>query len=100
MYGLLLSHMDYAVVHGFMYTTPRPVGAPEGAKGSPPKPLFKLLTWLHPEVRRRIARAKDAVAERLWIKDLKHWDDEVKPQAVREHLAVQRVDPPRSTTRD
>jgi len=92
-YGLLLSHIDYYMLHGFMYSAPRPVGAPENAKGPPPKPIFKLLTWLHPEVRSRISTSRKALQERRWIADLRHWDEEVKPQAVREHLEVQRVDP-------
>ncbi len=92
MYGLLLDKLDQAVLHGFMYTAPRPVGAPLDAKGPPPKPIFKLLTWLHPEVRRRIRTSKDAVEKRLWLEDLRHWDDEVKPRAIRENRALQDVD--------
>lgn len=64
LYGLLLDRMDYAEVNGFLYSAPRPVGAPADAKGPPPKPIFKLLAWLHPELRKRIARSKEAVAER------------------------------------
>lgn len=92
-YGLLLSHMDYIDVHGFVYTMPRAVGAPETAKGPPPKPIFKLLTWLHPEVRRRIRRSREILEQRSWLADLKYWDDEVKPQAIAAHMALQRVDP-------
>jgi rifampicin phosphotransferase len=93
MYGLLLDRIEYAELHGFMYNAVRPVGAPESAKAPPPKPIFKLLTWLHPEIRRRIARSKQVIEERAWLADLEHWDEVVKPQAIREHLAVQRVDP-------
>ena len=95
LYGLLLSHLDYYMLHGMMYSTPRPVGAPESAKGPPPKPIFKLLTWLHPEVRARIGTARKSIEEKRWLVDLKHWDDEVKPRAIREHLAIQNVDPAR-----
>ena len=93
LYGLLLSHMDYVQVQGFCYTMPRAVGAPESAKGPPPKPIFKLLTWLHPEVRRRIRTSERVLRERAWLQDLAHWDNAVKPQAISEHLAIQRVDP-------
>lgn len=93
LYGLLLSHLDYYMLHGMMYSTPRPVGAPESAKGPPPKPIFKLLTWLHPEVRARIGTARKSIEEKRWLVDLKHWDDEVKPRAIREHLEIQNVDP-------
>lgn len=93
MYGLLLDNLDQANIHGFIYTAPRPVGAPLDAKGPPPKPIFKLLTWFHPEIKSRIRTARDVVAKRAWLTDLKHWDEQVKPQAIREHQAVQSVDP-------
>src|SRR5258706_275432 len=61
MYGLLLDHLEGAAIHGFLYSAPRPVGAPLDAKGPPPKFIFKLLTMLHPEVRRRIRRSKEVI---------------------------------------
>ena len=63
MYGILLSHLDFAVLNGFMYNAPRPVGAPLDAKGPPPKPIFKLLTWFHPEIRSRIKTSRTKRAE-------------------------------------
>ncbi|HVU00758.1 MAG TPA: PEP-utilizing enzyme [Polyangiaceae bacterium] len=93
MYGILLSHLDFAIVNGFMYNAPRPVGAPLDAKGPPPKPIFKLLTWLHPEIRGRIRTSKEALQKRAWLADLAHWDESIKPQAIREHLAIQNEDP-------
>ncbi len=93
LYGLLLSHLDYVQIHGFLYSAPRPVGAPESAKGPPPKPIFKLLTWFHPEIRARIKTSADAVQRRSWLQDLAYWDNEMKPRAIAENLAVQRVDP-------
>lgn len=92
MYGLLLDHLEQAVIHNVMYAAPRPVGAPLDAKGPPPKPIFKLLTWLHPEIRRRIRTSKEAIEKRLWLEDLKHWDEEVKPRAITENGAIQSVD--------
>jgi rifampicin phosphotransferase len=93
MYGLLLDRIEYAPLHGFMYSAIRPVGAPEGAKGPPPKAVFKLMSWLHPEMRRRIRRSKEVLEQRAWLSDLAHWDDQIKPQAIRENLELQRVDP-------
>ncbi len=92
MYGLLLETMDFAPINGFMYNAPRPVGAPLDAKGPPPKPIFKLLTWFHPEIRRRIRTSSEAIAARSWLKDLAHWDREAKPQAIAENMALQKVD--------
>ena len=55
-YGQLLGGLDIAVVEGFVYGCLRPVGAPKGAQGPPPKMLFKLLLLLqrrrHPRHRR------------------------------------------------
>jgi phosphohistidine swiveling domain-containing protein len=93
MYGLLLDHLEQASINGFVYTAPRPVGAPLDAKGPPPKLIFKLLTWFHPEIRARIKTSRSAIEKRSWIQDLAHWDETVKPQAIREHLAVQNEDP-------
>jgi phosphohistidine swiveling domain-containing protein len=93
MYGILLDHLDQAAINGFVYTAPRPVGAPLDAKGPPPKLIFKLLTWFHPELRGRIKAAKNAILQRTWLQDLAHWDNTVKPQAIREHLAIQNEDP-------
>ncbi|MGE3148808.1 MAG: PEP-utilizing enzyme [Pseudorhodoplanes sp.] len=91
LYGLLLQGLDYIDVHGFMYSTRRAVGAPESSSKPPSKAIFSLLTKFHPEIRRRLRRSKDVVANRAWIDDLRYWDEEVKPAAIREHLAIQRV---------
>src|SRR5688572_15721278 len=40
-YGMLLEYLEFAVVNGFIYICPRAVGAPRGAKGPPPKLIFK-----------------------------------------------------------
>lgn len=90
-FGLLLSHLEPAVQHGFCYMQPRAVGAPPGA-GPPPKLLFKLLTRLHPELRRRIATSQAAFRDRLWREDLRLWDEEVKPDSIRRHRTMAATD--------
>jgi pyruvate,water dikinase len=65
-YGFLLDYLEPAVINGFGYMCPRPVGAPKGAKGPPPKLIFKLLTKLHPEVRRRLRRAGEVWHKKVW----------------------------------
>src|SRR5215207_1571134 len=57
-YGLLLDHLEVAVINRFLYIAPRVVGAPKGAKGHPPRFVFAILRRLHPEVRRRVRRAE------------------------------------------
>lgn len=92
-YGVLLDHIELAIIDGFLYSAPRPVGAPKDAKGPPPKPVFKLLTWFHPEIRRRIRRADEIFRDKYWRQELAWWDSEVKPSIEREAKALLAEDP-------
>jgi len=83
-YGLLLDHLEVAVINRFVYVAARPVGAPKGAKGPPPRPIFKLLTLLHPEIRRRIRRSQEAMDGKIWRQDVARWDTDVKPKLAAE----------------
>src|SRR6187455_2150405 len=83
-YGLLLDHLEVAVINRFVYCAPRPVGAPKGSKGPPPRPIFKLLTLLHPEIRRRIRRSQEALDGKIWRQEVALWDNEVKPMLAAE----------------
>jgi pyruvate,water dikinase len=91
-YGLLLDHLDWQVVNGFMYLQPVAVGAPKGAMGPPPKPVLWLLARVHPQLRARIELSGRAFAERRWRAELQHWDDVDKPAAIAAHQAIQAVD--------
>lgn len=91
-YGLLLDHVEFAIVEGFGYACARPVGAPKDAKGAPPKLVFKLMTWLHPEVRRRVARSREVVAKRIWRDDMRDWDERLKPAIAATQERLQAVD--------
>ena len=92
-YGTLLSHIEMAMVERFLYTQPRPVGAPPGAKGPPPKFIFKLLIRLHPEIRRRIRRSEVTFRDKLWRNDLDWWGNELRPSFVATGNALQAVEP-------
>jgi pyruvate,water dikinase len=92
-YGLLLSHLETAIVEEFAYVCPRPVGAPQGAKGSPPKLVFKLLTKLHPEIRRRMKRSREVWVNKTWREDVKLWYDEWGPAIAKQNRALATVDP-------
>ena len=91
-YGLLLDYLEFAIVNRFTYICARPVGAPKGAKGPPPKPIFKLMMKLHPELRRRIRRIGEVWRDKSWREDVKRWDDEIKPAVAKENSELQRVD--------
>jgi phosphohistidine swiveling domain-containing protein len=94
-YGLLLDTLELRPVNDFMYTRFRAVGAPEDAKGPPPKLLFQLIVRLHPEMRRRTAAAPEAISRKLWRDDLRRWDEEVKPDSVRRNQRLQSTRPER-----
>ncbi|HEX2122176.1 MAG TPA: PEP-utilizing enzyme [Thermoanaerobaculia bacterium] len=91
-YGLLLDYLEFAVVNRFVYICARPVGAPKDAKGPPPKLIFKLLTKLHPEVRKRIRTVGEVFRTKRWREDIAKWDAETKPRIARENAELQSVD--------
>lgn len=91
-YGMLLEYLDFAVVNRFVYVCPRPVGAPKDAKAPPPKFIFKLLTKLHPEIRRRIRTVAEVFATKRWREDVAKWDAEWKPAVLRENTELQGID--------
>lgn len=93
-YGMLLDYLEFAVVNRFVYMCARPVGAPKGAKGPPPKLIFKALTKLHPEVRRRIRTVAETWETRRWREDVALWDAKLKPAIDKENRALQAVDLP------
>jgi pyruvate,water dikinase len=90
-YGLLLDTLRMRFVNDFCYAKFVGVGAPDNAVGPPPRPIFMVLTRLHPEIRRRVAAAPDVFANRLWRDDLRRWDDEIKPDSIRRNQNLQNV---------
>jgi pyruvate,water dikinase len=88
-YGLLLDTLRLRFVNDFCYGKFVPVGAPDGASGPPPRPIFVLLTLLHPEIRRRIATAPGAFAKKLWREDMRRWDEEIKPDSIARNRRIQ-----------
>jgi pyruvate,water dikinase len=88
-YGLLLHSFRARFVNDFCYGKFVAVGAPEHASGPPPRPIFTLLTLLHPEIRRRIAKAPHAIAQKLWRDDLRRWDEEYKPDSIARNRRIQ-----------
>jgi pyruvate,water dikinase len=78
-YGLLLDHLEVAVINRFLYIAPRAVGAPKSAQGHPPRLVFEVLRRLHPEVRRRVRRADTVFRDRIWRQDVERWDRDWRP---------------------
>lgn len=74
-YGVLLSHIEPAVVNGFVYN--QMVGVdPDDAE----------------EFERRAAAAERTVQSKLWREDLDLWDQEFKPDSIRRNRALESVD--------
>jgi pyruvate,water dikinase len=91
-YGALLDHLEIAIINRFIYMAPRPVGAPKSAKGTPPRAVFWVLQRVHPELRRRIRRAEEAFRTRHWRRELRWWDEEVKPALAAEAAGLLKED--------
>lgn len=74
-YGLLLSHLEPAVINGFMYNRADGV-APDDED----------------EIGRRFGAAQEALASRIWRQDIDLWDGEYKPDSIRRNQALQDID--------
>ncbi|HZJ67372.1 MAG TPA: hypothetical protein VFD36_27880, partial [Kofleriaceae bacterium] len=85
--GALVDHVAYEVVDGWMYQQPVLVGAPRGA-ATPPRPIFFVVSRLHPAIRRRARAAQRMFAGELWRDDVARWNSEVKPARIRAHLEL------------
>jgi hypothetical protein len=88
-YGLLLSHLQPAYVHGFVYMKPMPAMVPEDAPPGPPPDGF----FDQPELVARIDKGVKAIKDKIWREDLRHWDEEVKPDSIRRNQALQSTSP-------
>lgn len=72
-YGLLIDGLQFHMIKGLGYFTLVP---------PPPE-----------DVPNRFGAAEQALAGKLWRADLERWLNEVKPAAIRQHMALQAVDP-------
>jgi phosphohistidine swiveling domain-containing protein len=88
-YGALLETIEMKILHGFAYLAMRPVGAPPEARGAPPRPIFWLLTRLHPEMRRRVRRAEEVFRTKVWREDTSKFFEEVMPRFVADYERIQ-----------
>ncbi|HEX9258733.1 MAG TPA: PEP-utilizing enzyme [Acidimicrobiales bacterium] len=93
-WGLPIAEMKVAMVHGCMYM--RPIGVGEKAdaepKGLPPAFVLKLVSRLHPELRRRNKLAAKAFAEKSWRPEVDRWFERDRAEVTRRNLELQSVD--------
>ena len=94
-YGLPLASMEVKFVHGCLYMRPLAVGEKPGSTPKAPPPAFvmKVLTRLHPELRRRAKTAEQAFAERRWRQEVDEWFDRDRATQLSENLALQAIEP-------
>jgi pyruvate,water dikinase len=96
-YGLPVSHPDVHFVAHHYYARMVPVGAPEPRPGkvtkAPPDLAIRMLARVHPELRRRAAAARRALAERYWIADRERWERDLRPAQRATNVALQAEDP-------
>ncbi len=74
-YGLLLTHLQPAVINGFFYNQLCGVDPEDGE-----------------EFERRAAAAQHALESKMWRADLELWDREFKPDSIRRNRALESVD--------
>jgi phosphohistidine swiveling domain-containing protein len=92
-YGLLLSHIEIRYVHGYAYGGVRIAGVAPSDRRPPPPAVLRILSRVHPEMRRRDRAARRALAQRTWDDDLRRWFDELRPARVAALRTLQAVSP-------
>jgi rifampicin phosphotransferase len=80
-YGMMLDHMEPAVVNGFLYTKLAFFGHDRPGGPTPE------------EMQARVMTSVAAFEQKQWRKDLAQWDEVDRPAAIAEHRALQEVDP-------
>jgi pyruvate,water dikinase len=98
-YGLLIDGFQIVDVNGWLYTRPRPLGAPDKAGPPPPRFVMRLLLLLHPGLRARRKAASQALASRLWLQDGREWLDGGRDAFVA-RLRVFTAEDPRRLSRE
>ncbi|WP_436794128.1 PEP-utilizing enzyme [Actinospongicola halichondriae] len=92
--GAPLARAESCHVRGWGYLRMVPAGAPDRPGGSakpPPDLVMKVLTRVHPELRRREKNARRAIETEVWMDDVAAWGDE-RPRWVQTFDAHQSLD--------
>jgi len=92
-WGVPLQGIDLANINGYFYVRVRPVGAPEEAKGPPPAFILKIMSRLHPELRRRNRRVRQVFETRFWREEGARFREEWLPGIRARNLTLQQEDP-------
>ncbi len=91
-YGLPFDEVRGRLVEGCFYIRPHAVGEGEKASAPPPALIMKVLTRLHPELRRRNRTAAAALSERRWRAEVDAWFEQGRHEVLERNLELQRVE--------
>lgn len=93
LYGLPFERLELATVRGRMYARMVITGAPAPKAGkveqAPPAFVLRILSRLHPALRRRAAIATRAVAERRWRVEADRWWTTARAVRIAANVALQ-----------
>lgn len=91
--GLPLARPRLALVEGCTYFRIMGVGEPESPSGrQPPAFVFKVLSRVHPELRRRTRTAAETFATKRWRADVDRWYDHDRHRLVERLRSLQGAD--------
>ncbi len=91
--GVPARRIEARFVHGFMYTRLVPlVGGDRDPGRMPPDWVLWTATRLHPEFRRRTARAKAALRDRPSLEVAARWEAEIRPRLASSNRQLQAVE--------
>ena len=91
-YGLPLEGVDAELVHGCFYVRPRGLGEGDKPSPTPPKIVMKVVTRLHPGLRRRNRAAAEAWRTKRWRQEVDQWFDRDRAPVVERNVELQSVD--------
>jgi pyruvate,water dikinase len=92
-YGMLLDYHEWQFVNGWSYLAFRLVGPLKNGAHHPPRDVWDQLMTSDPEISERLRTCATVFERKLWREDLHDWDQTTKPAAIRDHRALQAVDP-------
>lgn len=92
-YGLLLDHIQWAFVHRWAYLSPRPVPPLAETTRQPSRQAWDQLVDSTVVLRDRLATSARAFDATRWRRDIRWWDEQVKPAIRRGHDELAAVEP-------
>jgi pyruvate,water dikinase len=92
--GVPMKGISMELVNGLPFTQIVPIlgKAADAYKAPPPAWLFKLVSVVHPALRRRARTLDEWMASRGWRADLQTWDEELKPGLTARYTALQEIE--------